>query len=101
MEGTERFIARGVDRLEAWIAKNGWKDYDPFDGLNAKLLSRLTFGNHYLRIVLQQSVRRFPLNLRPLLGIKKETSSKGMGFCALGYLKLYQATKDERYLEKM
>lgn len=94
-------ILSSIKKLDNWISKNDWKGYDPFDGLNARGLNLLTFNNHYLRIVLQQSVRRFPVNLRPLLGIKKETSSKGMGFCASGYLKLYEATQKEEYLEKM
>ena len=93
-------IKNSIDALDGWIARNNWKDYDPFDGLNAKYLYPLTFNNHYLRIVLQQSVRRFFINLRPILGIKKETSSKGMGFCALGYLNLYKSTNNENYLEK-
>jgi rhamnogalacturonyl hydrolase YesR len=49
----------------------------------------------------QQSVRRFPFNLRPLLAITRATSSKGMGFCALGYLRMYQATNKQEYLDKM
>ncbi len=87
-------------KLDAWLAEKNWKAYDPFDGLNAKGVKALTFDNHFLRIVLQQTVRRFPLNLRPLLGVKPETSSKGMGFCALGYLKLYRATGEREYLRK-
>jgi len=94
-------ISDSINKLDQWITKNEWKAYDPFDGFNAKVLSTLTFNNHYLKIVLQQSVRRLPINLRPILGIKKETSSKGMGFCALGYLKLYQAIQQEEFLQKM
>ncbi len=94
-----RIIRDSINKLDEWLSKNKWKGFDPFDGLNADL-SHLTFSNHYLRIILQQSVRRFPINLRPLVGIKKQTSSKGMGFCALGYLKLYQGTKQKEYLEK-
>lgn len=93
-------IQQSVDRLDNWITKNEWRAYDPFDGLNAKYLKFFTFNNHYLRIVLQQSVRRFPINLRPLLGIKKEVSSKGMGFCALGYLDLYKTNNNNKYKEK-
>ena len=96
-----KIISNGIYNLEQWIMKNAWKAYDPFDGLNARMLGTLTFDNHYLRIILQQSVRRFPINMRPLLGIKMETSSKGMGFCSLGYLKLYQATENVEYLKKM
>ncbi len=94
-------VLDSIKKLDAWISKNNCKDYDPFDGLSAKHASILTFDNHYLRIILQQTVRRFPFNLRPLLGIKKETSSKGMVFCALGYLRLYQTTQKQEYLKKL
>ena len=94
-------IKDSFDQLDKWICENEFKAYDPFDGLNAKYLQKLTFNNHYLRIALQQTVRRFPLNLRKLIGIAKSTSSKGMGFCALGYLNMYQATKDQKYLTKV
>src|SRR6185437_6457373 len=60
----------------------------------------LTFENQFLLIALQQGVRRFPLNLRPLLGIKKECSSKGMGFLARGFLRLSQATGNSLWDEK-
>jgi polysaccharide biosynthesis protein VpsJ len=101
MTDNMNLVLDSIKNLDGWISNNNCKDYDPFDGLSAHHANILTFDNHYLRIMLQQTVRRFPFNLRPLLGIKKETSSKGMGFCALGYLKLYQATRDQRYLEKM
>lgn len=94
-------ILESIKKLDGWITQNNFKDYDPFDGLNARYLALFTFNNHYLRIILQQSIRRFPINLRPLFGIKKETSGKGIGFCALGYLNLYLTTKDENYLKKM
>jgi len=94
-------ISNSFRKLDEWLRKNDFKAYDPFDGLSAKAAKLLTFNNHYLRIAWQQSVRRFPFNLRPLLGIKKQTSSKGMGFCALGYLKMYQATQKKEYLERV
>ncbi|KJS30828.1 MAG: hypothetical protein VR64_14385 [Desulfatitalea sp. BRH_c12] len=93
-------LTESISRLDAWIAANDWKDYDPFDGLSMPGARRLTGDNHYLRIVLQQSVRRFPLNLRPVLGIAKARGSKGMGFCALGYLRLYQASQQDVFRDK-
>lgn len=89
-----------IQKLEHWIVSNGYRDYDPFDGLSMPGAKTMTADNHYLKIILQQSVRRFPLNLRPILGIKKATSSKGMGFCALGYLRLFSATGNNLYAEK-
>ena len=95
----EQKIKESVDKLHGWLVKNEYKGYDPFDGLNAKLLRPLTFGNPYLKIALQQGVRRFPLNLRPLVGVEKGHSTKGMAFLARGYLRMHKATGDETYLE--
>jgi len=47
-----------------------------------------------------QGVRRFPINLRPALGIKKSRSTKGMGFLARGFIRLYQATGDPDWKAK-
>src|SRR5262245_51374359 len=64
-------LYESITRLCAWLERNDHQGYDTFDGLNAKLLRPLTFNNKVLRTVLQQGVRRFPINLRPLLGIAK------------------------------
>lgn len=88
-----------IGRLYGWLERNDYRGYDTFDGLSS-YLRPFTFENKFLRIALQQSVRRFPLNLRPLLGIKKSRSTKGMGFLARGFLRLHQATGDSVWREK-
>ena len=50
--------------------------------------------------MLQQGVRRFPINLRPLLGVGKSRSTKGMGFLARSFICLHQATGDPRWKNK-
>jgi polysaccharide biosynthesis protein VpsJ len=92
-------IYESIGRLFDWLEKNDFRGYDTFDGLSAKYLRPLTFENNFLRIALQQSVRRFPLNLRPLLGIPRERSTKGMGFLARGFIRLHQATGDDTWAE--
>lgn len=89
-----------ICRLARWLEANDYRGYDTFDGLNAKLLRRLTFNSTLLRTVLQQGVRRFPINLRPLLGIAPSRSTKGMGFVARGFIRLHQATGEESWREK-
>ena len=89
-------IYNALEKLEKWIEKNNYKSYDPFDGLNS-YLRPLTFENKYLKIALQQSIRRFPINLRPLLGIKPYYSTKSMGFLAKGYLKLFRTYQLSEY----
>ncbi len=93
-------IYDSIVRLSQWLEENDYRGYDTFDGLNARFLRPLTFDTKLLRIVLQQSVRRFPVNLRPLLGITKEHSSKGMGFLARGFTRLHKTTGDPVWASK-
>src|SRR4051812_24780119 len=78
-------IFESIARLSDWLERNDYRGYDTFDGLSA-FIRPLTFRNKLLETVLQQGVRRFPFNLRPLLGIKKNHSTKAMGFLARGFL---------------
>ena len=89
-----------TDRLDRWIVSSNWEGYDPFDGLSAPFARRLTFEIPLLRMVLQQTVRRTPINLRPLLGIPRRRSTKAMGYFAAGYLRLYQLTGEQQYLDR-
>ena len=89
-----------ITALFRWLEENEYRGYDTFDGLSARFMRPLTFETKLLRIVLQQGVRRFPINLRPLLGIDRGHSSKGMGFLARGFLRLHQATGDPQWAEK-
>src|SRR5271154_7498554 len=85
-------IMESILRLCDWLERNDYQGYDTFDGLSAKFVRPFTFETKFLRTVLQQGVRRFPLNLRPLLGIPKSRSTKGTGYLAKGFLRLEQAT---------
>lgn len=91
-------MLESIRRLDAWLECHHYRAYDPFDGLNA-WVRPLALGRLGKQL-LQQGVRRFPLNLRPLLGIHPSVSSKGFGYLARGYLKLYRALKQEEYLDK-
>lgn len=83
-------IGSSILRLSRWLEANDYRGYDTFDGLSAVYLRPLTFGSPLLRTVLQQGVRRFPLNIRPVLGIRKDRSTKGMGFLARGFIRLHK-----------
>jgi len=89
-----------ISRLVGWLERSDYRGYDTFDGLNARFLRPLTFENPLLRTALLQGVRRFPINLRPILGISKSHSSKAMGFLARGFIRLYQATGASQWREK-
>ena len=89
-----------ISRLSDWLEKNDYSGYDVFDGLNAKVLRPLTFETPFLRTVLQQGIRRFPFNMRPLLGVPKSHSTKAMGFLARGFIRLHQSTDHPVWRDK-
>jgi hypothetical protein len=93
-------IFTSLCRLSKWLDDNNLSAYDPFDGLNASLVRLFTCHNKFLETALQQGVRRFPLNPRPLLGVRKSQSTKGMGFLARAYIRLHQATGDPAWADK-
>jgi hypothetical protein len=90
-------ISESIGRLNQWLEKHDYRGYDTFDGLSAKFIRPFTFETKLLRTVLQQGVRRFPLNVRPLLGIPRSRSTKGMSYIARGYMRLEQATGDKSW----
>jgi hypothetical protein len=93
-------IYRSIQAVSHWLEGHDYKGYDTFDGLNARFLRALTFESPVLRTVLLQGVRRFPINLRPLLGIAMERSTKGMGFLARSFMRLHDATGDGLWAER-
>lgn len=97
---TKSEILESISRLLQWLERHDYRGYDTFDGLSSPLLRPLTFEKKLLRQVLQQGVRRFPVNLRPLLGIRTSRSTKGMGFIARGYIRLHEIAQDPECAEK-
>jgi len=92
-------IESSISKVEKWVENNSYKGYEPFDGLNSFLLP-LTFSSLFAERVLLQVVRRCPVNLRPLLGIKPQDSRIGRGYMASGYLKMLKSTGNMDYKEK-
>ncbi|MEQ1921536.1 MAG: hypothetical protein ABL952_03410 [Pyrinomonadaceae bacterium] len=86
------------DRLFAYCQREDFAGYDPFDGLNSVLfqLTPLKYIR-FTRLALLQAVKRSPINLRPILGVKKGVNPKGLALFALAELSRYRATKDETH----
>lgn len=98
--GSKAAVYKSIGRLARWLEERDYRGYDTFDGLNARFVRPLTFNSVLLRTVLLQGVRRFPVNLRPLLGVSPERSTKGMGFLARGFIRLNKATGEQSWNEK-
>jgi len=90
---------RALMLLQKWVEDHNYRGYETFDGLSS-WARPLAFGNQLAERILQQIIRQSPWNLRPLLGVQAQESTKGQGYMAHGYLMLYRLTQQEDYLQK-
>ena len=86
--------------LEAYISKNDFYGYDPYDGLRSKIFNYIPLKSKYLRIAWTQFFKLMPINLRSLFLIDKGINPKGMGLFLSSYTNLYNITKDKIWLDE-
>jgi len=89
-------VSRSIAALTNWVELHHYRAYDPGDG-NLSYLRHVTFGTHFLRRILTAVVLRTPFHIRPLIGIRPHTSTKGMGYMAWGYAQMFALTGEISY----
>ncbi|MBK6641395.1 MAG: delta-aminolevulinic acid dehydratase [Bacteroidia bacterium] len=89
MIDSEQNILTGLIKLQKYIEAENYSGYDPYDALKSPLFHLPFLRSHKLiRFGTQQFVKRFPLNLRPLLLIKKGLNPVTIGLCIQAYTSL-------------
>lgn len=90
------------EKLKDYVEKEEFKGWDPYDGLNSWIIQKTPLGESRLfRLGWIQLFKRSPINLRRLLGVKKEYNPKGLGLFLIGYCNLYKKYPKESHLEKI
>lgn len=82
-------------KLWNWIKRENYSGYDPYDGLSGKM--SLFSDKKLLNLLLLQMNLYSPVNLRPMLGIKKGRSNKCLALLARANLILYEVTKRSEF----
>ena len=91
-------------KLLDYCRSNDWAGYDPYDALNSRLFEAFPFLNaRVFRIVLTQTLKRSPVNLRPLLVVDKTQNPKGLALFLAALLKLRNLglLDDESILQRL
>jgi len=79
-------IIDSINRLDRYCTENNYRGYDPYDALKSPLFSLpLLKDSKLIRFGAQQFVKRFPLNLRPLLVVPKGLNPVTLGLFIQGY----------------
>jgi len=87
-----------LKHVHHWSSRQNFRGYNKHDGLNSPLLRLLLGWGKWPRIIAIQSVMRSPINIRPLVGIKKTYNPKGLALFIQSFFDLYHATSDYQYL---
>ena len=82
-------------KLRDYCEKEQYKGWDPFDGLNSKVFNAIPFLNKSAacRLVMIQTFKKLPLNLRRLAMVPKQHNAKGIGLFLQGYCNLYRVVE--------
>ncbi|MCA0131303.1 delta-aminolevulinic acid dehydratase [Winogradskyella alexanderae] len=93
-------VRASFDKLKSFCENEGFKGWDPYDGLNSCVIQKTPLGkSRFLRLVWIQLFKRSPINLRNLFFVKKDYNPKGLGLFLIGYCNLYKKEKDPKLLE--
>jgi len=102
MSELNKLVYKSIEQLDAWLSRNGWAGYDPYDlkGMPLFINDSPTVLEKVVRKVSSKTESFAPRLLRRIFRVKKEINAKAMGLFADGYLTLYQVTQKRSYLEK-
>lgn len=81
----------------AWARHRDYAGYDYADGMSSRIRELLPFEHPYLNLAFQESAKRAPVNVRPLLRIPRRRSFKGSGLFVSANLAAHALTGDPRY----
>ena len=81
-------LTPSIKKLASYIQDSNFEGFDPYDTLNSFI--PFHWGGKWGQVLAIQFQKRNPVNIRPLIGIKKFHSTKGMGLLLLAYINLYK-----------
>ena len=93
-------LVKSFNALKAYIEKEQFKGWDPFDGLNSWVIQKTLLGeSRFFRLCWIQFFKRSPINFRKLFGVNKEYNSKGLGLFLISYCNIYKVKPSKKTLK--
>lgn len=82
-------ITSALIKLQSYIERENYRGNDPYDALSSPFFKLpILKSNKLIRFGTQQLVKRFPINLRPLLFVPKSVNPVTLGLSIQGYANL-------------
>jgi hypothetical protein len=88
-----------LEKLRQYVEQENFKGYDPYDTLNSPI--KFKYLGKFAAVLALQFQKRNPVNIRPLLGIRKEHNPKALGLFLYSYCKLQKHQPDKDYAKQI
>lgn len=94
-------LHKSVSYLQNYIREENYRGFDPYDALSSPLF-KLPFlkDNKIIRLGFQQVIKRIPINLRQILGIRKSLNPVTIGLVIPAYAYIMQLDPSNNGLSK-
>ncbi|WP_068471669.1 prenyltransferase/squalene oxidase repeat-containing protein [Saccharicrinis aurantiacus] len=84
------------DKLKDWCIAEGFKGWDPYDGLNSKLFQSVpTKNSRFFRLAWIQFFKRSPINFRKIALVPKGYNPKALALFMMGDCKRYECEQND------
>ncbi|MBP6334916.1 MAG: hypothetical protein KA444_05535 [Bacteroidia bacterium] len=94
-EAPDKTLVASLHRLRLYIESEEFKGYDPYDTLTSPIpFSALT---RWTPVIVTQIQKRNPVNIRPILRIKKDYNPKAIGLLLKAYVQIQQIFPSDDY----
>ena len=93
------FAETTLQEVLDYARERNFAGYDYSDGTSSPLRDLIPGDNRWVNIALQETAKRAPINLRPVLGIPKRRNFKGCALFASASLRAYDCTGREQHLD--
>ena len=88
-EGEGNDVRAVISKFVAHCRRNDWAGYEPYDALNSPVLKALPFLDSRIpRLILTQTLKRMPFNIRRLMLIEKTQNPKAIALFLSSFLQL-------------
>ncbi len=84
----------------AYASEREYIGWDYADGLSSRLLDRVPVENKWLNLAVQETIKRAPVNLRPLFRVDQRRSYKGAALFAMANFDMYALSGDTHYKQE-
>ena len=94
-----KLVRAAFDKLEKYCQEQEFKGWDPYDGLNSKVLRYFPFaGSRLGKLAWIQFFKRSPFNFRRLFAVPQQHNSQALGLFISGYCNLHKLEPRDHYL---